>query len=122
MLCEAVHILSGKLYILGGALATWTMALPGEFPPVVALVVETEPDLGVEGDVVARLVSPTGTTVAECTVSIVVGDPGTAGAPWVAPIWLRFDGVVLEPGRYEVVISIGGSVEARLPITILPLA
>ncbi len=120
MLCDATVITGNKLYVIGAGLATWVVAsFPAQVSLTVAMVLETDPDLGASGEIELGVANGAGPAMPTATMHAEITDPGAPMAPWVSPCWARIDVPVEHPGLVEVLLGIGGSIEIRLPIAIL---
>lgn len=120
MLCEAAVIVGNKLYVVGGALGSYTAPqFPTRIGLSVALILETEPDLGVTGEVEISVVNDAGPPVDRAVLNATIGDPGVPFAPWLTPAWAKVEIDAQHPGRVEVLLGSEGSIEHRLPIAIV---
>ena len=120
MLCDATVITGNKLYVLGAGIGTWTVpTFPSVVSLTVALVLETDPDLGVAGDIEIAVANGAGAEMPRASIHAEIHDPGAPMAPWVSPAWARIDVPVEHPGLVEVLLGLGGSIDIRLPIAIL---
>jgi hypothetical protein len=124
MVCEGAQIENGKLFILGGGLATlWVTQYPSTMTTVIAAVLEIDPDLDQGDNAIALRVraSGTGEVLAEVEVNVNVEGPMEAAMPILIPVAQRLEFVVPSPMQVDVTIESADSVDVRIPLAVLPV-
>jgi len=126
MLADGAHVAGGKLYILGGQWDRLTVAaFPAQHPSMaVVLVLQVEYTESPKSyTLTVELMLDGQPEAARAAVQMAIGHaPVQArGAPQYVPMAIPFNNVTFErPGRYEWVITVGGTELGRLPIEVTP--
>ena len=119
MLCDTAVIVGAKLYVIGAGLAYWSANdFPASVDLTLSMVLETEIEISATGQLDVLVVDRQANTLLAGQFAVTVNPPLVDDAPAVLPVVAPVNFVVSEPGRVEVLVSIGGSVEARLPLAV----
>jgi hypothetical protein len=121
LLCDAATIENGKLFALGGGIATWWVpAFPAEATPMLAGIAEADPDLD-QGEVrfSLRVQGADGSVLLDGVLAISIQGPSMPGVPWVTAFVAPLRIPASESAPVDIVLSDDTGVVSRLPLMIL---